>query len=169
MKELLPVIDAVNLDVKSFTDDFYKIQCGAALGPVLENAETIYKSGVHIELTMLIIPGLNDNMQSVHDFALWVKDIDADIPVHFSAYHPAYKEDSDPTPVATVLEARRIALGYLHYVYGGNINDLKSGITYCGKCGKAVVTRSFMHTKEINLNKGRCIFCGNSIPGVFSD
>jgi pyruvate formate lyase activating enzyme len=121
MAELMPFIDAANVDVKAFNDDFYKKLCGAQLDPVLRTVEAMHKAGVHVELTTLLIPGKNDSAKEIEKLTAWVASVSADIPLHFSRYHPDYKYTAPATDMESMKRAHDIARKRLKYVYLGNI------------------------------------------------
>ncbi|OGS23658.1 MAG: AmmeMemoRadiSam system radical SAM enzyme [Elusimicrobia bacterium RIFOXYB2_FULL_48_7] len=120
-ENLLPLIDAANIDVKSFKNDFYKSACGAEIGPVLRSVEIMFKRGKHVEVTYLVIPGKNDSEHEIADFVDWLSSLSPEIPVHFSRYFPQYKMKEETTPVKTMELARRVAMKRMKYVYLGNI------------------------------------------------
>ncbi|MFQ5645351.1 MAG: AmmeMemoRadiSam system radical SAM enzyme [bacterium] len=122
-KKILPHIDAFNIDLKSIEGDFYKGWCGGRLEPVLENIRSVDRSDCHLELTNLIIPGLNDSDEQICALVDWVAGLNPDIPVHFSRYHPDYQCTQPPTPAATMRRALSIAQGKLKYVYLGNMSE----------------------------------------------
>jgi len=120
--EILPYIDAMNIDVKSIDEDFYKKYCLGALAPVLENVKTAKAKGIHIELTNLIIPTLNDSKETLEELVDWmVENVGCNVPLHFSRYFPCYKTSIPPTPIATLKMAKEIAEKKLKYVYLGNV------------------------------------------------
>lgn len=118
--ELLPFIDAMNIDVKAFTDEFYRKTCGGQLDPVLRTVELAHKS-CHVEITTLVVPGMNDSEEEISSLVDWIASLDPSIPLHLSRYFPRYKFDLPPTPVATLKRAKEIALEKLKYVYLGNV------------------------------------------------
>ena len=118
--ELLPFIDAMNIDVKAFTDEYYRKTCGGHLDPVLRTVELAHKS-CHVEITTLVVPGMNDSEEEISSLVDWIASLDPSIPLHLSRYFPRYKFDLPPTPVATLKKAKGIALEKLKYVYLGNV------------------------------------------------
>jgi len=167
LKTLAPHLDAMNIDVKGFSEDFYKNIEGARLGPVLETCILAYKLGIHIELTYLIIPTLNDSEEMFQKFATWVKEkLSVDTVVHFSRFHPDYKLlDLPPTPYETMNKAYKIAKDTgIKYVYLGNLSSDKEN-TFCPKCGKCIIERRGFHSKWINAKDCVCS-CGEKIPIV---
>jgi len=165
LETIAPYIDAMNIDVKSFTGKFYKEVCSAKLEPVLRSVERAVKKGIHVELTYLVIPTKNDNEDEFKQFVDWVAGIDVDIPVHFSRFHPYYKLDYLPsTPINIMERAREIGMEKLHYVYTGNIPSDKGENTYCYKCGELLIGRLGFSIQKINLTKdNRCSNCGAKI------
>ncbi|MBU0951496.1 MAG: AmmeMemoRadiSam system radical SAM enzyme [Elusimicrobia bacterium] len=120
-ENLLPFIDAANIDVKAFKNDFYKSVCQGEIGPVLRSVEIMFKRGKHLEVTYLVIPGKNDSEHEIIDFVDWLSSLSPEIPVHFSRYFPRYKMEEKTTPVETLEMAKKIALKRMKYVYVGNI------------------------------------------------
>lgn len=163
LKQLLPYIDAVNLDVKGFQEGYYNKVCGGKLIEVLATAERIKNAGVHLELTMLLVSNLNDSLKEVKEFIQWVKSIDREIPVHFSRYYPNYKMKEPPTPLETLLTVREIAREQLPYVYIGNVGEPELQDTFCPNCRERVVSRSCFHPPSIELKGGECPQCGYKV------
>jgi pyruvate formate lyase activating enzyme len=156
---LLPYIDAMNIDVKGFTDGYYRDTCAGSLEPVIR---TVEKSAgrCHIEITTLLVPGLNDSPEEIRDLARWLGGIDRDIPLHFSRYFPNYKFHLDPTPLETLRRARETAGEYLHYVYIGNAPELDGGKTLCPACSSVLMDRRGYRTGAPGLDGDRCSGCG---------
>ena len=165
-KELIEVgIDAANIDIKSMSDDFYKKICGVkSVQPVLDTARAFKKNGVHIEITNLVIPGLNDNNQELEQLSNWIfQNLGKDTPTHFSAYHPDFKAPSNKrTPYETLNKAFDIAKNVgLDYVYVGNINHEKGSNTYCPECNYLILGRTgYRFTKISITNEKKCPNCG---------
>jgi pyruvate formate lyase activating enzyme len=173
-KEFYEVMDAANVDLKGFTEEFYKKYTDSSLRPVLETLIYIKReTPVWLEITTLLIPGLNDSEKELRDLASWiVKNLGTDVPLHFTAFHPAYKlPEFPPTPLATLLKARRIALdGGIRYCYTGNMEDPEGETTFCHACGKKLIARNGFEITEWNLKeKIVCKFCGAICIGVFED
>jgi len=170
-QELFSRMDAVNVDLKSFSDDFYRQVCGGHLQPVLDTLEWLVANGVWVEVTTLLIPGHNDGDAEIGELTAWmVEHLGADVPLHFSAFHPDYKMlDVPPTPPATLTRARQIALDQgVRYVYTGNVHDLEGGTTWCPGCGAAAVERDWYRINGYRLTgDGHCTACGTKIVGVF--
>ncbi len=169
-RHLAPVLDGINIDIKAFTDDFYKKICKAHLQPVLDNVRLMHGLGVWVEVTTLLIPGLNDSPEELREIARFVKSVSADIPWHVTAFYPTYKMmDRKPTPVETLRLARKIGLEEgLHYVYEGNIPGEGGENTYCPGCGEELISRYGFSIRRNSLSDGRCIQCGHRIAGVWS-
>jgi pyruvate formate lyase activating enzyme len=166
-------MDATNVDLKAFTDDFYARQTLSHLAPVLDTLEWLAReTGVWAEVTNLMIPGLNDAPEETRALSEWiVGHMGADVPVHFTAFHPSYKMlDRPPTPPATLTRAREIAhAAGLRYVYTGNVHDPSGQTTYCPKCRVAVIERDWHAVRAVRLERGACAACGTRIAGRFDD
>ena len=169
LKELLKYMDAVNIDLKGFTEEYYaKIGLLAQLKPVLETLKTIKEEGVWLEITNLIIPNFNDDPQKIKEMCIWIKEnLGDEVPLHFSRFVPNFKlQNLPPTPIEKLEEAYRIAKGVgLKYVYIGNVPGHKGENTYCPNCGKIVVKRIGYEILENNIKDGKCKFCGYKIAG----
>ncbi|HHV63133.1 MAG TPA: AmmeMemoRadiSam system radical SAM enzyme [Firmicutes bacterium] len=162
LAELLPYIDAMNIDVKGFTDEFYQKTCGGELEPVLRTVERAHGK-CHIELTNLIIPTLNDSTGEISNLVDWVASVGTEIPLHFSRYFPQYKLDIPPTPVSTLRRAREIARKKLKYVYIGNVPGGDGNDTYCYNCGQKVIERQGFEVVGYHIEDGKCDNCGVKI------
>ncbi len=165
-------IDAANVDLKGFTEDFYRHTCGAELGAVLDTLVYLRReTDVWLELTTLLIPGLNDSDAELDAMTTWVvEQLGPEVPMHFTAFHPDYRMlDRDPTPPATLTRARRIALGNgVHYAYTGNVHDGDGGSTFCHACAALVIERDWYEIGRYRLDgSGHCEACGTKLPGVF--
>jgi pyruvate formate lyase activating enzyme len=165
-------MDAANVDLKAFTEDFYHKLTGAHLAPVLETLEYLVKeTTVWTEITTLLIPGHNDSDEEIRAECRWILEhLGADVPVHFTAFHPDWKmTDVPPTPPATLTRARGIALETgLRYVYTGNVRDLAGGVTSCPSCGKPVIERDGYDILACHVTaSGGCGFCGAPIAGRY--
>ena len=162
-------IDGVNVDLKAFDNEFYKKYSGAWLEPVLESIKTYHKKKIWIELTNLIIPTLNDDMEKIKEMIAWIQEnLNSEIPLHFSAFYPSYKlEDLPPTSAATLMEARKLAMKMgMQYVYIGNVVTTDEDNTYCPKCGELVIERVNFTILQNNIKDGKCK-CGHKIPGFW--
>ncbi len=165
-------MDAANVDLKGFTEDFYSKITLSHLQPVLDTLVYLKKeTNVWFEITNLMIPGLNDRPQETADICQWIADhLGPDVPLHFTAFHPDYKmQDIAHTPVHALQKARDIALDHgLHYVYTGNVHDAAGSSTYCPSCKKLLIERDWFVLGDYNLkDKNTCRFCGQVIMGVF--
>lgn len=164
--DIYPLIDAANIDLKSMNPDFYRERCHANLAPVLEAIVAIRERGTFIELTTLLIPGLNDSDSELQKLCSWiVKQLGIDTPLHFSAFHPAHKMTDRPRTAKEILDrAREIALRTgLHYVYEGNVLTNTESDTFCPACGKALIVRRWNTQVTKFLQSDRCE-CGQIIP-----
>ena len=169
MNELLNCIDAANIDLKSMNEEIYRRVCGGSLNPVLETLKRIYEKGVWLEITNLIVPGMNDSLYDIRTLISWIKNnLGVDVPVHFSAFYPCYKMTEKPSTNPEILKkARKIAMEVgLNYVYTGNINDEEGSTTYCPNCRKPVIVRNGFNILQNKLVNGKCP-CGKEIPGVW--
>lgn len=168
LKELLPYLDAVNIDLKAFNEEFYKKICGAKLRNILETLKTINKSETHLEITNLIIPTLNDKEEDIKKMCGWIKEnLSKDVPLHLSAYYPSYKLDIGPTSEKILLKARDIAKRYLDYVYTGNLRTEDGETTSCPECSKVLIKRKGYMILENNIKDSRCKYCSCKIKGFF--
>ncbi|MFO0708485.1 MAG: AmmeMemoRadiSam system radical SAM enzyme [Sandaracinus sp.] len=171
-RDLYAKIDAANVDLKAFTDAFYRDVCGAALEPVKETLVFLAKeTRVWLEITTLLIPGHNDGDAELHALTAWVREaLGPRVPLHFSAFHPDFRmRDVPATPPETLRRARRIAKeeGLVH-VYVGNVHDVDGDTTRCEGCGEPVIVRDWYEILEHRLDaRGRCLGCGAQLPGVF--
>jgi len=169
LEEISPVLDAANVDLKSFRDDFYRKVCGARLQPVLDTIRRMHEKGIWVEVTTLIIPGYNDSPEELNDIARFVAGISPRIPWHVSAFYPTYKLTAAPrTPARTLKEARRIGMDRgLRYVYTGNIPGDEGENTFCHSCGRIIVERTGYRVGAVNIRAGKCAFCGAPAAGVW--
>lgn len=170
-KKIAPFLDGANIDVKGFSKQFYKEVCNAsAWKSVLKTCKIFYKAGVHLEITNLIIPTMNDSMDMIKDLCTWVHDeLNVNIPLHFSRFHPDYElRDLPVTPIKTLESAYEIAkkIG-LNHVYLGNVRSHKGNDTYCHKCGSLLIQRKGYYTSTKNMNNGTCTVCQTQLYGVF--
>lgn len=159
--ELLPQIDALNIDIKSIRPEFYRKLCKAQLEPVLETCQTARQKAM-IEITNLVIPGENDTEKDFHQISQWVADnLGKETPLHFSGYYPNYQFDRAATPVSTLLTAYEIGRKYLHFVYMGNVHSDVGNDTTCAHCGTRLIERRGYQTKILSLSPdGKCGNCG---------
>jgi len=171
-REFYAKMDAANVDLKAFTDDFYFKLTGSRLQPVLDTLVYLkHETNVWFEITTLLIPGKNDSDQEIEQMSKWlVRELGTEVPLHFSAFHPDYKlTDIAPTPPSTLTRARRIAVTEgMRYVYTGNVHDVEGGTTFCPGCGKRVIERDWYEIESYDLTAdGRCTQCGTAIAGRF--
>ena len=166
LKELLPFIDALNIDVKSIREDFYKKLCKASLAPVLRTCEMAKKVS-HVEITNLLIPGENDDKEHVTELARWISSkLGKDTPLHFSRYFPHYKFAVNATPESTVFGAYEIGKKELLYCYIGNVYSKNGANTYCPKCGNTLVERAGYSIKIAGIKEKKCSRCGRKADFV---
>ena len=167
LKEIAPYLDAMNIDVKAFHEEFYKKICKARLAPVLQTCERTRKLGIHLELTYLVIPGMNDDVGEINRFCQWIGEtLGTDTPVHFSRFHPDYKmTDVTPTPLDTLRRCHSIATeAGLQFVYLGNIAHGDYDNTYCPSCKNLLIERYGFSSDLKGLTQGKCSRCNASIP-----
>ncbi len=165
LEELLPVMDAFNVDLKAFTESFYSEITQSRLEPVKKSISRIATAGKHLEITNLVIPGLNDNYSDFESMVQWIADNTGNrTPFHISRYFPGYKLRVEATPIKTLLDLYEIALRHLKFVYLGNVMDSIRESTYCDHCGQKVITREGYSIEINGLDaKGNCNYCGQSI------
>ncbi|MFY9327278.1 MAG: AmmeMemoRadiSam system radical SAM enzyme [Georgfuchsia sp.] len=171
-REFYAKMDAANVDLKAFSDEFYVKLCGAHLQPVLDTLAFIaHDTKCWLEITTLLIPGKNDSDTELKALSAWVmQELGPDVPLHLSAFHPDYKLDDVPaTPAATLSRARHIALDAgLRYVYTGNVHDRAGDTTHCPGCGASVIQRDWYEILKYSLSEeGKCKHCGTTIAGRF--
>jgi len=168
LREISPYLDAANIDLKGYTDDFYKGVCGARLQPVLDSIRLYHELGIWIEITTLVIPGHNDSDAELGQIAAFVRSVGAEVPWHVTRFHPTYKlTDQPPTPLGTLKRARQIGLDAgLRYVYEGNIPG-EGEETLCWTCRKSLVKRFGFSVQENHVTNGKCVDCGAKIDGVW--
>ena len=164
-------LDAANVDLKGFTEDFYRHTCAAELGAVLETLEYLHETDVWFELTTLLIPGMNDSDAELDAMTSWVVEhLGPDVPMHFTAFHPDYRMlDRGPTPPSTLHRARAIAQANgVRHAYTGNVRDPEGSTTSCAGCGAAVIRRDGYAVTAYRLDDtGHCLACGTALAGVF--
>ncbi|HET9700353.1 MAG TPA: AmmeMemoRadiSam system radical SAM enzyme [Burkholderiales bacterium] len=171
-REFYAKMDAANVDLKGFSDDFYVRLCGAHLQPVLDTLVYLrHETRVWFEITTLLIPGWNDSDEELRAQSKWVmRELGPDVPLHFTAFHPDWKMNDVPaTPPATLTRARRIAMDQgLHYVYTGNVYDTEGGTTYCPGCRKPLIVRDWYAILDYRVTaEGKCPHCGTAIAGRY--
>ncbi|MDQ7779751.1 MAG: AmmeMemoRadiSam system radical SAM enzyme [Planctomycetota bacterium] len=168
--DVISLASAFTIDLKAFTEKFYKDVCAARLRSVLESLEQIRKSEVHLEIVNLVIPTLNDNIADVKKMCAWiVGTLGKDVPLHFNRFGPAYKLKNLPmTPVKTLDACHDAARGAgLEFVYVGNCPGHKANSTHCPKCGAKAIERNHFEVKSVKIKDGKCESCGHAIPGVW--
>lgn len=170
LKELTGVIDAFNIDLKAFSNEFYRKLTGAELEPVLDCLRIIAGAGSHLEITTLIIPGRNDSEAEMEEEAKWIaSELGEDVPLHLSRYYPMYKRNDPSTPQSTLDKLFEIASRYLRNVYLGNTMTSKGQDTYCQRCGNIITKRAGYNVRNINSDaSGKCLKCGNQVYRYFS-
>jgi pyruvate formate lyase activating enzyme len=171
LREVLPLLSAVKVDLKAFTDDFYRQQVRGRLQPVLDTLQLIREAGVWLEIVVLLVPTLNDGAEEIRKLSGWVRaNLGADVPVHFTRFHPTYRlTNLPPTPVATLERAWRIGReAGLDYVYLGNVPGHPGENTICPGCGEIVIRRVGFRVVTNSLADGACASCQRKIPGVWS-
>ena len=170
LRELLEVMDAVKIDLKGFTDNFYHDVSSAKLEPVLTSLKIVREEGIYLEIVNLVVPTMNDNPETIREMCNWIKvNLGDETPLHFTRFFPNYKlTHLPPTPVRTLEMAWGIAQDVgLKYVYIGNIPGHDANNTYCSKCGKLLVRRLHFAVLEKNVVNRSCKFCGERIPGIW--
>jgi pyruvate formate lyase activating enzyme len=171
MTDLANVLSAVKIDLKAFTEKFYREQCSARLAPVLDTLRLLGKAKLWLEIVVLVIPGLNDDDANLRQMARFIRnEVGADVPLHFTRFRPAYRMMNVPsTPVKTLERAREAAMAEgLHFVYVGNVLGHPGNHTYCPGCRTIVVKRSGLSLLDNKLKAGKCPGCGRAIPGMWS-
>lgn len=171
LKEMCGLLDAIKIDLKGYSEDFYRNVCGTELRPVLNSIRQIARSGIHLEIVNLMVPTLNDSEKMMSGLADWiVGEVGPDVPVHFTRFHPDYQLlNLPPTPVATLERARDYAMRKgIRYAYIGNVPNHPGNNTYCPNCGKTVIQRNSIFIEKLNMERGNCKFCGKAIAGVWS-
>lgn len=170
LAQLCSLVDAIKIDLKGFTPEFYRNVCNSTLEPVLAACKQVARSGTHLELVNLVVPALNDDTADIRKMCAWIRDSLGDtIPVHFTRFTPNYKlKNTPPTPVKTLETAAELAKSQgLKFVYIGNVFGHQLENTYCPKCGKLLIRRQGYTVTENNLQKGRCRYCQTRIPGIW--
>ena len=172
LRDLLKYMDSVTVDLKAFTDRFYREISSASLEPVLNSLKIIKEENVHLEIVNLVIPTLNDDADEIRSMCVWIRDELGDtVPLHFNRFTPIYKLSGlSPTPVRTLERSAGIAFDTgLKYVYIGNLPGHKHNSTYCPSCGERLIYRTHISVLENNIDKGRCNSCGYHIEGIWEE
>ncbi len=168
LEMIQPYLDAANVDLKSFSDEFYREKIGGRLKPVLENIKLMHEMGIWVEVTTLLIPGLNDSEDELTKIADFLEGISNSLPWHISAYFPQYKSDIPATSMKDIIKAIDIGKkAGLKYIYGGNIPGSSYENTYCSNCGDLVLKRIGFSVLDKKIKDDCCLKCGSKIEGVF--
>jgi len=170
LRKLYKVVDAATIDVKAFDDAFYREVCDGGLAPVLNGLVIAREAGVWLEISNLVVPGMNDSDKNIKGLTKWiVKNLGPDTPVHFLRFFPRYRmKNIPPTPVTTLEKARKTALDAgLHYVYLGNVPGNEAENTFCPGCKRVIIKRVGYHLQENHVRHGRCEYCETKIAGRF--
>ena len=171
IETIAPYLAAANVDLKSIRDDFYQKQCGARLGPVLESLAKMKQMGIWLEITTLLIPGLNDSDQELRDIAKFIARLGVETPWHISRFHPQFKMRGVPVTPLTSLH-RAVEIGKkqgLKYVYSGNVPGDEGENTYCSNCRNRLIERHGFNVISTNLNGNKCLKCGTELEGIVSE
>lgn len=171
LSDLCRYLDAACIDLKGFTDDYYREMTGGTLAPVLATLEALKAAGVHTEIVNLMVPGKNDDPETVAAMCRWIREtLGPDVPLHFTRFHPMYKLKSlPPTPVPTLEKARKTAMAAgLRYVYIGNVAGHEGENTFCPQCGAEVIGRTGYRIRSIRMADGGCAACRTAIPGIWA-
>jgi pyruvate formate lyase activating enzyme len=169
LRRMAPYLDAFRVDIKSFSDEFYKKVCGARLAPVLEATKLAKELGMHVETITLVIPGRNDSKEELTQIARWAHDnLGEDTPMHFTRFHPMYKMDHvAPTPLQTLEMAHEIAKNEgMRFIYTGNVPGHKYENTYCPRCDTLLIDRAGFSVGTVRIKDGKCFKCGEEIAVV---
>ena len=171
LRALCKYLDAACIDLKAFSEKFYREVTEGSLSPVLETLKILREEGIHTEIVNLVIPTKNDNLKMMKDMVDWIKkELGPDVPLHFTRFYPQYKlKNLPPTPVEILEKARELALREgLRYVYIGNVPGHSGENTHCPNCHKLIIRRLGYRIQEVNLNNGHCTYCGYPVPGIWS-
>jgi pyruvate formate lyase activating enzyme len=171
LRDLCTVLDAAQIDLKGFSEVFYRELCNGQLAPVLAALKFLKEEGIHVEITNLVIPTKNDELSVVKEMCLWIKgELGADTPIHFSRFYPLHKLRRLPaTPISTLERARDLALSVgLTYVYIGRVPGHEAWNTYCPRCGRVIIQRTGYMIAGIHLREGTCAHCGYPIAGLWA-
>ena len=171
LREMCETLDAIKIDLKGFSREFYQKVCGAELSPVLRSIKQVAHSSAHLEIVNLVVPTLNDSDDMLTGLAEWVfNEAGPDIPIHFTRFHPDYQmRNLPPTPISTLEKARDIAIDRgIHYAFVGNVPGHPGNHSYCPKCGRIVIERQGFFIRHNQIVDGKCRFCGEPIAGVWS-
>ncbi|MDD2619802.1 MAG: AmmeMemoRadiSam system radical SAM enzyme [Syntrophomonadaceae bacterium] len=167
LEKLLPFVDAMNIDVKAFSSDFYHHNCKGQLEAVKARVEQAAEN-THVEITSLLITEENDATEEIREMAKWLASLNPNIPLHISRYHPAYKYEKEATAPAILFRSRDIAREFLNYVFIGNI-ILEENHTYCQVCGGLLIKRTVYQVTNMGLERGECIHCGSKVDYILAE
>jgi len=171
LKDFCEYIDVIRIDLKSFSEKFYRDVVGGTLQPVLEAIKTVHEQGTWLEIVDPLVPGFNDSPEEIREMSRWmVENLGRDVPLHFLKFFPAYKmRNFPPTPEEVLSRSRQIAMDEgLRYVYVGNLPGHEGENTFCPECGKRLVERvGYLGIRENNISDSKCRFCGCPIPGIW--
>jgi pyruvate formate lyase activating enzyme len=170
LRNLIPRLDAIKIDLKAFSNEFYRELCSGELDPVLKTLRILQETGIWFEIVVLILPTKNDSTEELHALCSWVAEHLSDkVPIHFTRFHPVYKVKNLPrTPISTLKKAYEIAKkAGLKFPYIGNVPGEEGSCTYCPSCNRKVITRHGVYLTKLDLNKSNCAHCGQSLPGVW--
>lgn len=168
LKELCGLIDAANVDLKSFDPDFYRDVCGGRREPVLQSLKLLKQAGVHVEITNILIPTMNDDVTQIREMCTWIKnELGEDVPIHFARFYPLYQlANLPPTPVSTLDRAREAAMEVgLQFVYVARVTGHQGENTFCPSCGKPVIERVGFIIDQMHLTDGKCSHCRQAVSG----
>lgn len=171
LEAVIGSIDAVNVDLKAFDDTFYRRMTGGSLEPVKSAMKMIKEAGVHLEITNLVIPAENDDMDLIKKMCLWIKnELGPEVPIHFARFYPLYKlSNLPPTPVSTLDRARDTAMeAGLSHVYVAKVTGHEGENTFCRECGKKIIDRMGFVIEDMQIERGRCSNCGTRIHGIWN-
>ena len=170
LKAIAGQMDAVNFDLKGFSPEFYRQYVGGEMEPVLKSLKILREAGVHLEITNIVIPTLNDDQEKIGAMCRWiVKELGPDVPLHFARFYPLYQLSSLPrTPVSTLEQSRKTALeSGLKFVYVAKVTGHEGENTYCPQCGESIIDRMGFVIEELRIANGRCSYCEAEIPGIW--
>ncbi|RPH94109.1 AmmeMemoRadiSam system radical SAM enzyme [candidate division KSB1 bacterium] len=171
LADMCAVLDAIKIDLKGYSDDFYRKVCSAELNPVLRSIQQVARSGTHLEIVNLVVPTLNDSDSMLNGLCDWLAgEVGPDVPVHFTRFHPDFQLlNLSPTPIETLERARELAISKgIRYAYVGNVPGHEGNHTYCPGCGRIVIHRNGFFVSEFHIQNGACEYCGQTIAGVWS-
>lgn len=163
---LAPYIDAMNIDLKSMDPEYYRKTLKGELKAVLRTIELAYENGIHVEITNLLIPTINDSPQEIKKLVEWVASLSKKIPLHFTRYFPHYRWELPPTPIESLMRAYEIGRRYLYYVYLGNVWSEIGNDTHCPSCGNLLVERRGFYARILGIEEGTCKKCGKKVDFV---